>query len=384
MKKLLLASALLLAAGSAMAGVLESRLDSIVKQFARDAQVRGHAPATTAVFPYSCDEKLSKKRVDLAVSELLTARMLRDGTFTLVERAQLDTLMHEQALALSGALDSAAAAQVGKLAGARLAVLGTVARVGNSYQISSKLVDTETAEIVSASIVEVPLETFDAEAARYLVLVPEREALGLYLGFIYAPVKTKSLPVLIVPNSGGKALTPKPESVALWGISVGLRYQVARKVVADLAVFPALTLGTAAKFTLEGSPYQPPAGTLDGMGARVSLNRTSSISRKLRAIYGLGYQVYNFEAYDSGVQQVQAGSTYIDRPHGGSDIYGAFARAGIEYRPKERVAFSLFGQLNQTDNIAVEWTERTSNQKLKVMELDFPAFSLDSAMTFYF
>lgn len=384
MKKLMIASALLFAAGTAMAGGLESKLDSIVKQFARDAQARGNATAATAVFPYSCDEKLSRKRVDLAVSELLTARMLRDGTFTLVERSQLESVMKEQALGLSGAIDSGAAAQVGKLAGARLAVLGTVVRVGNSYQISSKLVDTETAEIVSGSIVEVPLETFDAEAARYLVLVPEREALGLYLGFIYAPVKTKSLPVLTVPNSGGKTLTPKPESVSLWGISVGLRYQVAKKVVADLAVFPALTLGTAAKFTLEGAAYQPPAGTLDGMGARISVNRTASISRKLRAIYGLGYQVYNFEAYDSGVQQVEAGSTYIDRPKGGSDIYGAFARAGVEFRPKERFAFSLFGQLNQTDNIAIEWTERTSKQKLKVMELDFPSFSIDSAMTFYF
>ena len=62
----------------------------------------------------------------------------------------------------------------------------------------------------------------------------------------------------------------------------------------------------------------------------------------------------------------------------------AFARAGVEFRPKERFAFSLFGQLNQTDNIAVEWTERGTNRKLKIMELDFPAFILDSAMTFYF
>lgn len=384
MKELFLSAALTLAALPAMAGELDSKFDSIAKQFAKDASATNIAPVAAAVFPYTCDEKLAKKRVDLAVSELLTARLLRNSGFRLAERAQLESVMKEQALGLSGALDSAAAAQVGKLTGARVSVLGTVARVGKSYQISSKLVDTQTAEIISASIVEVPLETFDEEASRYLVLVPEREALGLYLGFLYAPVETKSLPALTVPNSGGTTLTPQPESVALWGISVGLRYQVAKKTMADLAVFPALTLGTAAKFRLSNAAYQPPAGTLDGMGARLSLNRVTNFSRKLRAICGLGYQVYNFEAYDSGVQQVQAGSTYIDKPKGGNDIYGAFARAGLEFRPRERFAFSVFGQLNQTDNISIEWTERTSKQKLKVMELDFPSFLLDSALTFYF
>lgn len=384
MRKLFLIAALTLAAAPAVAAELDSKFDAIVKQFGRDASASNIAPVAAAVFPYTCDEKLARKRVDLAVSELLTARLLRSGAFRLAERAQLETVLKEQALGLSGAIDSAAAAQVGRLAGARVSVLGTVARVGNSYQISSKLVDTQTAEIISASIVEVPLETFDEEASRYLVLVPEREALGLYLGFIYAPVDTKSLPALTVPNSGGATLTPQPESVALWGISVGLRYLAAKKTIADLAVFPALTLGTAAKFRLTSSPYQPPAGTLDGMGARLSLNRITNFSRKLRAVYGLGYQVYNFQAYDSGVQQVTAGSTYLDKPKGGSDIYGAFARAGLEFRPKERFALSLFGQLNQTDNIVIEWTERTSKQKLKVMELDFPSFTLDSALTFYF
>jgi TolB-like protein len=382
MKRLLFISMLLLPS-AVLAGQLDSKFDSIAAQFARDAAARSLdlAAAPAAVFPYGCDEKLAKKRVDVAVGELFTARLLRGGSFKLVERSQLDQVMKEQALGLSGALDSATAAQVGKLAGARLAILGTVTRVGKAYQISSKLVDAESAEIISASIVEVPLETFDEEAARYLVLVPEREALGLYMGFLFAPVKTKSLPTTIV---SGKVVTPKPESTALWGISVGLRYQVAKRWVADLAVFPALTLGTAAKFSYEGQVYSPPAGTLDGMGARLSVNRTASLSRKWRGIYGLGYQIYDFQAYDDGVQQMQIGSTYLDKPTGGSTVYGAFARGGLEFRPKERFAISVFGQLNQPADLSVEWTRRDTGAKVKIMELDMPVFSLDSAFTFYF
>ena len=314
MRNIFLLSALLLGAAPAMAGELDPKFDSIVKQFVRDAGARNISAPTAAVFPYSCDEALARKRVDLAVGELLTARLMKDGTFKLAERTQLESILKEQALGLSGALDSAAAAKVGRLAGARFSALGTVARVGNSYQISSKLVDTETAEIISASIVEVPLETFDSEAARYLVLVPEREALGLYLGFLFAPVKTNSLPATTV---SGKVVTPKPESTALWGISVGLRYQVVKNWVADLAVFPALTLGTAAKFSYQDQVYSPPAG-------------------------------------------------------------------GLEFRPKERFAISVFGQLNQPSDLSVEWTRRDTGAKVKIMELDMPAFTLDSAFTFYF
>lgn len=384
MKKILFISALLFAASPAAAGELDARFDSIVKQFSRDAAAKNLAGPAAAVFPYSCDEKLSKKRVDLAVGELLTARLMRSGTFKLVERAQLEAIMKEQALGLSGAIDSAAAAQVGKLAGARLSVLGTVTRVGRSYQISSKLVDTDTAEIISASIVEVPLETFDTEASRYLVLVPEREALGLYLGFMSASLKTKALPILTIPNSGGKTLTPSQEDGTLWGIMVGLRYQFARKWVADLSVFPAITMGPLAKFNVQGQTYAPPTGTLDGEGARLSINRTASLSKKFRAIYGVGYQVYNFNPYNEGTGQVPAGSTYINKPNGGNDLYGAFARGGLEFKPAERFALSVFGQVNQSDNIVVEWTENTSRQKLKVMEVDFPSFTMDGALTFYF
>ncbi|MDD2805813.1 MAG: CsgG/HfaB family protein [Elusimicrobiales bacterium] len=391
MKKLFFAAVLCSQAVFAAAGALDGKMDSIVKQFARDAAARNLAAPAAAVFPYSCDEALAKKRVDLAVSELLTARLQRDGAFRLVERAQLETVMKEQALGLSGALDSAAAAQVGKLAGARLSVLGTVARVGNSYQISSKLVDTESAEIISVSIVEVPLETFDAEAARYLVLVPEREALGLYLSFLYTPVKTKALPSVAIPDApGGQVAVPEQVSGAFWGLGVGLRYQFARRWQGDLAVFPALTMGALAKFhiTPAGSvSYQPYPGTLDGMGARLSFNRTARISGRWRAAYGLGYQIYGFNFYDSGTQSIYSGGIgsqrLLDKPSGGGSLYGAFAKGTLEFKLKERFAWSLTGQLNQPAAMTADW-ETPAGAKVRVMEVGLPPFLADTAFTFYF
>lgn len=392
MKRLLVICMLLPSAG--LAGQLDSKFDSIAAQFARDAAARSIdlAVSPAAVFPYGCDEKLARKRVDVAVGELFTARLLRGGSFKLLERSQLDQVMKEQALGLSGAIDSATAAQVGKLAGARLAILGTVTRVGKAYQISSKLVDAQSAEIISASIVEVPLETFDEEAARYLVLVPEREALGLYLGYSQWPVKAKTVPPTVGSAAGplpaGYTITPKKSSTLFYTITVGLRYQVAKHWLVDLAVAPMANLGTAIKYDLTGEPDMP-AGTMDGMGGRLSVNRTSDLSHRWRALYGLGYQAYGISYFSEGTGEMRIGSTgrSIYPPSGQANIFGAFARGGLEFKIKNRFNWSLFGQLNQPHTVTCKM--RINNGpitigEVKVMELDMPVFMVDTAFAFYF
>lgn len=390
MKNVLIISLFLsFTAASAAAGELDSKFDGIAAQFARDAGTKAVdlAASPVAVFPYSCDEKLSKKRVDLAVGELLTARLLNAGSFRLVERTQLENVMKEQKLGLSGAIESATAAQVGKLAGARLAVLGTVARVGRVYQISSKFVDTGSAEIISASIVEVPIATFDEEAARYLTLVPEREALGIYAGYSYWPIKTKVLPVLAIPGSA-KTLTPVARSSNFSVLTAGVRYQVANRFVLDIAVAPVANLGPIIVFDIPG--VETPTGTMDGMGARISLNRTSSLSSHWRALYGLGYQIYGISFFSEGTGSVYVngiGGTRLDRPTGGANFSSIFARGGLEWRPKERFGWSLLGQLNQPQTISCKMKATTAAgavSKLKVMELDLPVFTVDTAFSFYF
>jgi TolB-like protein len=75
---------------------------------------------------------------------------LRGGALRPIERAALARILAEQELALSGLADPAAAARVGRLAGARYILLGAVSIVGEEARISCRLVDTETAEIVWA------------------------------------------------------------------------------------------------------------------------------------------------------------------------------------------------------------------------------------------
>lgn len=71
--------------------------------------------------------------------------------FTVVERKDLQAILKELELQLSGLADEGAAAKVGKLLGAEVLVTGTVFRKGDVYEVFLKLVRVETAEVLSAT-----------------------------------------------------------------------------------------------------------------------------------------------------------------------------------------------------------------------------------------
>ena len=62
----------------------------------------------------------------------LTAMFVNSGRFEVVERGQLDKILKEQAIGMSGVVDPAAAANVGKLLGAKYVVLGRVTQASST------------------------------------------------------------------------------------------------------------------------------------------------------------------------------------------------------------------------------------------------------------
>lgn len=96
----------------------------------------------------------------VAVSEYLVASLQASGRATVVERAQFQKVMGEQALALSGATTDSAAAQAGKLLSARYLVVGSVGNLMGSHRINLRLLEVETGKVVEAGSVT-------AQAAEY-------------------------------------------------------------------------------------------------------------------------------------------------------------------------------------------------------------------------
>jgi curli biogenesis system outer membrane secretion channel CsgG len=108
------------------------------------------------------------------VSDLLTNRLVQNGTFIMVERSRINQILAEQNLGASGRIEPATAAQIGRLLGADAVIIGTItqfnieeSRSGVSIgffgittssqkqradvQLTARIVNTTTGEILAVA-----------------------------------------------------------------------------------------------------------------------------------------------------------------------------------------------------------------------------------------
>lgn len=90
-----------------------------------------------------------------ALSTAISAMTLSDlsgiESLRLVEREQLNTVIEEQKLALSGLVDSSTAARAGELLGVRYLLTGQLVFTYPSVVISSRVIDAQSGEIMASS-----------------------------------------------------------------------------------------------------------------------------------------------------------------------------------------------------------------------------------------
>lgn len=65
-------------------------------------------------------------RLGFAAADELTTQLVKTGEFAVVERQQIESVLAEQKLGMSGAVDAATAARIGKLLGAQAVVTGSI------------------------------------------------------------------------------------------------------------------------------------------------------------------------------------------------------------------------------------------------------------------
>ena len=73
------------------------------------------------------------------VSDLMTSKLFESGKFEVVDRANIDRIMREHSLNLSGSVDQKTAAQLGKLVGAAVLVFGNVSNY--KYEVKKTVGD---------------------------------------------------------------------------------------------------------------------------------------------------------------------------------------------------------------------------------------------------
>jgi len=87
---------------------------------------------------------------NINVVEQMMTTFYNTNRFKILERTQLERILEEQSLGMSGVLDASTAAEIGKGVGVDAIVLGNVTRAGNNLSIDARLIDTESAEIITA------------------------------------------------------------------------------------------------------------------------------------------------------------------------------------------------------------------------------------------
>lgn len=131
---------LLCALGTALHAAPRQDLDRLADQLV--SALPADRP-TVAVLPLEGEE-------GRAISEYLVADIQASGKATLVERAQFQKLLQEQALSLSGALSDSAAVQAGKGLSVRYLVTGSVAKVLGTQRVNLRLVEVETGKVLQS------------------------------------------------------------------------------------------------------------------------------------------------------------------------------------------------------------------------------------------
>jgi TolB-like protein len=101
---------------------------------------------TVAVFDFdSKDEAI--RDLGPKVATLVSANLSAEPQLITVERAELEKVLGEQELGLSGTVSAESAAKVGNLTGAKVLVTGRLFQIDNKLIIVAKIIGTETSRV---------------------------------------------------------------------------------------------------------------------------------------------------------------------------------------------------------------------------------------------
>jgi len=106
-----------------------------------------------AVFPFDNggsygQNKENFEALSVGMQQMLTTELAVNPALRVVDRSQIKQLLSEQDLGANGRVDANTAAKVGKVVGAKYAVLGGFTDLYGDFRIDIRVVNVETSEIV--------------------------------------------------------------------------------------------------------------------------------------------------------------------------------------------------------------------------------------------
>lgn len=112
-----------------------------------------------AVFPLVNGGSYGEKKEDLTllqvgVQQALMYELAQNTNLRVIDRAMLRELMQEQDLGATDRVDPATAARIGKIVGAKYVVTGGFMDLFGEFQLTGRIIDVETTEIIRSAQVQ--------------------------------------------------------------------------------------------------------------------------------------------------------------------------------------------------------------------------------------
>jgi hypothetical protein len=220
-----------------ISGLLLFALCPLVVQ-ADDGKDKGKAIAA-AVIKFHDRTDGSKGTAD-KVTDLLAAELVGSSVLTLVERDDMDGILKEHELSLSGAVGADDAIKIGQLTGARLLITGSVIDTGNDRYLVAKIISTETSRAQGASakgkiadnlgdlVEKLSEEIADTVREKGATILPSAESRDDRLARVKKSLEDRPRPAVVVKVTESHTGAPKVDPAAqteltLWCRELGLK-----------------------------------------------------------------------------------------------------------------------------------------------------------------
>lgn len=128
---------------------MDTELSTVTEKLAASIKNAGNKKVTVLDFT---DLQGESSELGKYVAEQLTVNLVSEKRdFSVLDRANLKTILAEHKLTATGLVNPENAKQLGKFAGVDALILGTFVSKGKSVGVTAKIITTETAEIVGAA-----------------------------------------------------------------------------------------------------------------------------------------------------------------------------------------------------------------------------------------
>jgi len=129
----------------------QNSLDAALKN--STSYLNGRIPARTKVVVLNFSSKWPELS-DYIIEELI-GYIVNEGTLTVVDRQNLESIRKEMDFQLSGEVSDDTAQSIGKKLGAQTIISGAITAIGNTYRLRIRAISVETAQILGMQNVDV-------------------------------------------------------------------------------------------------------------------------------------------------------------------------------------------------------------------------------------